>query len=142
MIFLRCLAALAGILILLFAPQVAPEFADIVGARNVPNGKIMVLAMAGGALLAAGFFFAAMVGPSLMRRPGMRAIAAILIALPFGASAWALAASDQMPLLSVAAPLLAFSAIVFSAFVWPGATRPKRRYTRLPEGYVAPGSGK
>lgn len=130
MVFMRCMAVLAGILILLFAPQVAPQFAYAVGFGDVPNGKIMVVAMAGSAVLASGFFLAAIIGPSLIRRPLKRILIGLLLSIPFVAASWALMNGEDLSLLSVAAPMLAFAGIVFSAFIWPGATRPRRRYTR------------
>ncbi|WP_147373878.1 hypothetical protein [Massilia cavernae] len=140
MIFLRCLSALAGILILLFAPQVAQQFAYLVDAGDVGTNRVMLATMAASAVLSSGFFFVTVAGPSVMRRPVRRAAAAFLLAVPFAASAWVLLSSDRMPLVSFAAPLLAMSIITFSAFVWPGARRPRRRYTRIPEGLNAPAS--
>lgn len=139
MIFLRCLAALCGVLILLIAPQHAHSFASAIGAGTAGDGAIMLSAVAVSALMSSGFFFVAAASSSVMRKPPGRALATLLLAIPFTAGAWLLLVSERLPLLWFAAPLVTLTLIAFIAFVWPGARRPRRRYVRMPEGIATPG---
>lgn len=131
MIILRSLAALAGIVILLFGPGFSLEGASIVNGAPLKAGWTLVaLAMSVIVLLSSGFLLVAVAGRRIIRTPWLRVLAGVLLTLPMLASILALLRSPQSDIMTVAFSLLGSAGFLFIAFVWPAAGRAARRPMR------------
>jgi hypothetical protein len=131
MVILRCLAALAGLLILMFAPEFSLEAAALVyGDLGRPSWTVIAVTMAMIGLLSSGFFLVAIAGRRIIRTAWLRMLAAVLLALPMAASILALLFTQGVYIVTLAFPMLGCAVLLFIAFVWPAAGRAARRPMR------------
>ncbi len=85
------------------------------------------------------YFIVAIQGHRLGRKPWLRILTGLWLALPFLASGAALLFSERPVIIGFAGPLLCFTCILFAAFVFPGMRKSSRRPMR-PRDYGSDGS--
>lgn len=131
MVILRCLGALAGLLILMFAPEYSLEVATgAYGALATPGWTAVAATMAAIVLLSSGFFLVALAGRRIIRAAWLRTLAGILLGLPMIAGMLALLSSNRLDIMTIALTMLGCGGVLFIAFVWPAAGRAARRPMR------------
>jgi hypothetical protein len=130
MILLRLLSILAGCLVM-----VAPAL-FMSGASTGPaffDGRTVLGAMSGLAVVAAAFFYVGVAGPRMRRSAGLRTVAMLLLAVPFLAGLAVLWRGAQASELWAGALLCSVTAMLFLAFVFPAQGSRKHRPLRRRE---------
>lgn len=124
MIFLRFLAFLAGAMILVVPPLVMSDM----GTRNMA-GWAVLRDLFGLTLLAASYFFIALLAPRMRRSWLLRIVGGILLLLPAIAGLSLLFTHREAPILYAAGMLIGSAVLLFTVFVFP-ATPDRRRPMR------------
>jgi cytochrome bd-type quinol oxidase subunit 2 len=134
MILLRCISLLIGALIVMGAPfLLLPE------TPQRPSDVLTVMeACAMVALLASGFFLIGVAGNHMKRSRRMRALAAMLLAVPIGGSIAVLLMEDAPREIWLIGPLLCFATFLFFGFVYPAKRTRTYRPMRPREPSAAP----
>jgi hypothetical protein len=124
MSYLRLFSLLVGIVMLFI--MVPASF--MAGALSFQSESIVtdysasvisLLAFGGVLLFNAGYMYIGTYGDLIVKSIWQRTIAAILLAIPILATSITMLFSDHTEFRPVFVPLLLFSALIFSAFVWP-----------------------
>lgn len=115
-----CYAAFAGP-VLLFSQR---EVLARAGTVEIAGAGLAVL------LYALIYFFFTFYGMRIGRAPRLRWLAALLVAYQMVAGLCVLATSGSLPIMLAVLPLLAVTALLQLAFVWPGDAANGRRLMR------------
>lgn len=111
MMFLRLLSLAAGALVLVAPAMLFPS------GTMAPHAGKAAIALAGVVLAATGFFVVGMAGRRLRRSPPLRALAALLLAVPLVASLFLLANGGSPLLLAMAGATLGLSMVLYPTMV-------------------------
>jgi peptidoglycan/LPS O-acetylase OafA/YrhL len=130
MILLRLLSILAGGLILVIPPMFM--FAHGTGQQFFDPLTVSIK-LAEGALLASSFFFIGFAGDRMRKSGPLRALGALLLAVPFIGGIAMLVRADDEWMLWLAATLICLAAVLFVAFVFPAVGSEKHRPMRRRE---------
>lgn len=121
--YLRLLSLLIGI-VLLFIMVPVSLMAGAMGFQNDgehPELSIYIafLLFGGTLLFNAGYMYVGVYGDLIVKSIWQRAVAAILLAIPILATSIPILFSDHTEIRPVFVPILLFSVLILSAFVWP-----------------------
>jgi len=123
--YLRLLSLFAGVLALVHPPLLLRRIAHLVPDMLEP------FVMLGGMLLAAGgYFVIGLTGHRMRRSPPLRALASLLMMVPFAASATVVWHGGHPMLLRVCAFLIVFTLVLYLSFVYPLMHTPRSRYSQ------------
>jgi hypothetical protein len=130
MILLRFLAILAGALVMMAPPMFM--FAGATGPHFF-DGRTVLTAMAGLALVAASFLFIGAAGDRMRKSARLRSIGGLLLAMPLAASCALLWRGNDELELWLGALAFCFAAVLFVAFVFPAVNTRNYRPLRARE---------
>lgn len=133
--FLRLLCLLAGVLILV-AP---PAMLFPAGATGLDALRVAVL-LIGLVLASSGFFLVGMAGHRMRRSWQLRALAALLLAPPVGASVLVMWRGGSPTMLWMCSLMLSFTLVLYLTVVCPVVSTDGPRRLRKREPRLEPGS--
>lgn len=120
--YLRLLSLFAGVLALVHPPLLLRRIAHLLPDVVEP------FVMLGGMLLAAGgYFVIGLAGHRMRRRPALRSLAALLMMIPFAASATVVWHGGHPMLMRVCGFLIAFTLVLYLSFIHPLMHTPRPR---------------
>ncbi|MGI4720605.1 MAG: hypothetical protein ACRYGO_08940 [Janthinobacterium lividum] len=130
--YLRLTSLFAGVLALIHPPLLLRSIAHAIPDMAEP------FVMLGGMLLAAGgYFVIGLAGHRMRRSPPLRSLAALLMMMPFAASAAVVWHGGSPTLLRICGFLMAFTLVLYMSFIYPLMHTPKPRHGT---GYSQPAS--
>jgi len=135
--YLRLFSLFAGVLALIHPPLLLRSIAHLVPDMAEP------FVMLGGMLLAAGgYFVIGLAGHRMRRSPELRSLAALLMMMPFTASATVIWHGVSSPtLMRICGFLMAFTLVLYMTFIYPLMHTPKPRPKPMSESdYSQPAS--
>jgi ABC-type multidrug transport system permease subunit len=130
MILLRFLSILAGCLVMMAPPVLLSEGS---GGPRFFDGRTVLVMMAALAVVSASFFYIGFAAKKMRKSATLRAIGALLLAVPFAGSTALLWRGGQPTELWGAGLLFCFTTLLFVAFVFPAGQRHKHRPMRRRE---------
>lgn len=120
--YLRLLSLVAGVLALIHPPLLLRSIAHVLPDMLEP------FVMLGGMLLAAGgFFVIGLAGHRMRRSPPLRSLAALLLMMPFAASATVVWHGGHPMLLRVCGFLMVHTLVLYLSFIYPLVRRSRAR---------------
>ena len=131
--YLRLFSLFAGVLALIHPPLLLRSMAHLIPDMAEP------FVMLGGMLLAAGgYFVIGLAGHRMRRSPELRSLAALLMMMPFAASATVVWHGGSSPtLLRICGFLMVFTLVLYMSFIYPLVHTPR---PRAPKDYSQPAS--
>ncbi len=120
--YLRLASLFAGVLALIHPPLLLRSVAHAIPDMAEP------FVMLGGMVLAAGgYFVIGLAGHRMRRSPPLRSLAALLMMMPFAASATVVWHGGSPMLLRICGFLMAFTLVLYMTFIYPLMHTPKPR---------------
>jgi hypothetical protein len=112
--YLRLLSLFAGVLALVHPPLLLRRIAHL-----LPDMLEPVVMLGGMLLTAGGYFVIGLLGQRMRRSPPLRSLAALLMMVPFAASATVVWHGGHPMLLRVCAFLIVFTLVLYLSFIYP-----------------------
>lgn len=88
-------------------------------AHGIPDAAEPYIALVGLAMASSGFFLVAMTGHRMNRSSILRSLAALLLILPFSASAVVIWHGDNMMMVGICSYLLVLTILIYLSFIYP-----------------------
>jgi hypothetical protein len=120
--YLRLLSLFAGVLALIHPPLLLRSI-----AYAIPDIVEPFVLRGGLGLAAGGYFVIGRAGNRMRRSPPLRSLSALLMMMPFAASATVVWHGGSPTLLRICAFLMAFTLVLYMTFIYPLMHTPKRR---------------
>ena len=98
-------------------------------AHGIPDAAEPYVCLLGLALASTGFFLVAMAGHRMSRSPTLRSFAALMLLVPFGASAIVIWHGDNLMMVFICAYLLVLTILLYLSFIHPLMVVPTPRKT-------------
>ena len=121
--YLRLLSLFAGVLALIHPPWLLRRVAHL-----LPDMLEPFVMLAGMLLAAGGYFVIGLAGHRMRRSPPLRSLAALLMMMPFAASATVVWHGGHPMLLRVCFFLMAFTLVLYLSFIYPLMHTPRPRH--------------
>lgn len=133
--YLRLISLFAGVLALIHPPLLLRSV-----AHAIPDMLEPFVMLAGMGLAAGGYFVIGLAGHRMRRSPELRSLAALLMMMPFAASATVVwHGGSSTTLLRICGFLMAFTLVLYMSFIYPLMHTPKRKAQPV-EDYSQPAS--
>jgi hypothetical protein len=101
-------------------------------AHGIPDRAEPYICLLGLALASTGFFLVAMAGHRMRRSPGLRSFTALMLTIPFSASAIVIWHGHNTMMVVICAYLLVLTILLYLSFIYPlmHVPQPRRRYSQ------------